>query len=446
MSAVPPSSPLSPSVRLPDRADVVVVGGGLAALCAALAARQAGAGVLLLEQAGPALRGGNTRHSRNLRLTHDAPGPLMPGSYRAEEFIADLRRASKGDGDPALHALLATESVRLADWLTRCGVRFQTEHLPYSRKTAFFLGGGKAAVNSLYATAARSGIDVRLHAGVVAVDPLPSSYGSSSGLSSGPLRVVLDSGAAVQAGAVVVACGGYQANPDWLAAEWGPLAATLHNRGTPHADGQVLRHLLQAGAQPSGAPGRGHLVAVDGRSPRHDGGIVTRVDGFGCGRVIDAAGTLLTPPGETGPPRYSAWGRRVAAGAGGRAVLVVEARRAAELPMRVYPPLPCATAAEAAALAGIPPQAMEAALSGLEPPFLLVPVHPGLTFTGLGLTVDPALRVQRADGGHWPGLYAAGMIIAPQILGSGYVAGAALTVSAVTGRRAGEEAARYVRS
>lgn len=436
MTPAPPfPSALSPA-PLPQRAEVVVVGGGLAALCAALAARQAGAGVLLLEQAGPALRGGNTRHSRNLRLTHDGPGPLMPGRYSAEEFTADLRRASRGDGDPALHDLLAAESVRLADWLARCGVRFQTEHLPYSRKTAFFLGGGKAAVNSLYATAERSGIDVRLHTGVAAVDPG----------SPGPLRVLLDGGQTVQAGAVVVACGGYQANADWLAAEWGPLAATLHNRGTPHADGQVLRHLLQAGAQPSGAPGRGHLVAVDGRSPRHDGGIVTRVDGFACGRVIDAAGTVLTPPGESGPPRYSAWGRRVAAGAGGRAVMVVEARRAAELPMRVYPPLPCATVSQAAALAAVPVEAMASALIGMEPPFLLVPVHPGLTFTGLGLTVDTALRVQRSDGGHWPGLYAAGMIIAPQILGSGYVAGAALTVSAVTGRRAGEEAVRHVRS
>ena len=431
---MPPASdmPHSGAPALPPRADVVVIGGGLAALCAALAARQAGATVLLLEQAGPALRGGNTRHSRNLRLTHDSPGPLMPDSYTAAEFTADLRRASRGDGDPALHDLLAAASVRLPEWLTRCGVRFQTDHLPYSRKTAFFLGGGKAAINSLYATAERSGIGVHLQCGVAGADPHT-------------LSVRLEDGRTIQAGAVVVACGGYQGNLNWLTQEWGPLATTLHNRGTPHADGQVLRALLDAGAQPSGTPGRGHLVAVDARSPRHDGGIVTRVDGFAAGRVIDAAGTVLTPPGETGPPRYSAWGRRVAAGAGGRAVMVVEARRAADLPMRIYPPLPCATVEDAAALSGIAAQAMAAALTGMEPPFLLVPVHPGLTFTGLGLTVDTAMRVQRADGGHWPGLYAAGMIVAPQILGSGYIAGAALTVSAVTGRRAGEEAARHAR-
>lgn len=424
-----PSPSRAAACSLPPVAGVVVVGGGLAALCAALAARQAGADVVLLEQATDALRGGNTRHSRNLRLAHAMPGRLMPGSYTVEEFAADLSRAGRGAGDLAVQHLVAAGSDGLAGWLARCGVGFQTDYLPVSRKTAFFLGGGKAAVNSLYRQAMACGVRVMTGCGVEAVD-------------RDSRRVLLSDGRVLAARAVVVACGGYQGNRDWLATEWGALAEVLHNRGTPHADGRVLRALLDQGALASGMAGTGHLVAVDARSPQADGGIVTRVDGFSLGRVIDRAGVILSPPGETGPPRYSAWGRRVAA-AGGVAFLVVGAAEYPALPLRVWPPERAETVAAVATLTGVAVPLLETALHGMTGPFGVVPIHPGLTFTGYGLSVDTTMAVRWTDGRRRPGLYAAGMIMAPQVLGSGYVAGAALTLSAVTGRRAGEEAARY---
>ena len=143
-----------------ERDDVLVIGGGLAALCAAISARQAGVSVVMAEAAPRELRGGNTRHSRNLRIMHAAPSAALPGAYSEAEFLADLAKASKGAGDPALARQLVRQSALLPDWLAASGVVFQSKHIPFSRKTAFFLGGGKTAINALYAFAERLGVRI----------------------------------------------------------------------------------------------------------------------------------------------------------------------------------------------------------------------------------------------------------------------------------------------
>ena len=161
--------------------DVVVVGGGNAALCAALTAREAlrqaqgrpAGRVVVLERAPREFRGGNSRHTRNLRCAHDAPTAVLTGSYSEEEFYADLLRVNAGETDEALARLLICRSKTCTEWMTRFGVRFQsalrgTLHL--SRTNAFFLGGGKALMNSYYAAAERLGIDVLYDADVVAID------------------------------------------------------------------------------------------------------------------------------------------------------------------------------------------------------------------------------------------------------------------------------------
>jgi len=417
------------------------VGGGTAALCAALAARHKGASVILLDQAPPDQRGGNTRHSRNLRIMHGVPSPLFPGSYDEADFDADLTKAAEGAGGEALRRELILQSATIPDWLAAQGVVFQTiacGGLPWSRKTAFFLGGGKAMINTLYATATRLGVDIHHRSRVTGLCP------------DGTVTVCGATGdeRTIRAKAVVVASGGYQANPVWLAEQWGAEAAALIVRGTPFAAGEPLRALFDLGAASVGTPGACHLVAVDGRLTEADGGIVTRVDGLALGIAIDRDGRRFEDETSiTGPTRYAQWGRRVAALPGAIAHAVWDCDAIDLTPPAILEPIRVDSLEALAALLGVPlaPLAEAAADSGRvkRPPFFTVPIRPGITFTCYGVKVDAQSRVLTADGRPLGCLYAAGMIMAPNVIGTGYLAGAALTIGAVFGRIAGEEAAKY---
>ena len=145
--------------------DVLVIGGGIAALCAAIAAREAGAGVCLLEQAPRWQRGGNTRHSRNFRVVHAAPTPFSPGRYTEDEYLAELRAAPRRAG--AIRRWRgcwcgARPGCRTGSPRTACrSSRPATALLPPSRRTVFCFGGGMVMLNTLYARAQRLGVDLR---------------------------------------------------------------------------------------------------------------------------------------------------------------------------------------------------------------------------------------------------------------------------------------------
>jgi len=133
--------------------DVLVIGGGNAGLSAAIMAAEAGCSVCILEGAPRFYRGGNSRHTRNLRAMHNAPTSVLTDAYEEEEYYQDLLRVTKGKTTEKLARLAIRESQNSVPWLEARGVRFQkalsgTLHL--GRTNAFFLGGGKALVNALY--------------------------------------------------------------------------------------------------------------------------------------------------------------------------------------------------------------------------------------------------------------------------------------------------------
>src|SRR3954467_12395520 len=144
------------------RFDVLVIGGGNAALCAAIEARGAGASVLVLEAAPKFYRGGNTRHTRNMRCAHDAPTDTLSGPYPEDEFWDDLLRVTEGHTDEALARFMISRSKEVLDWMPKQGVRFQPSlggTLSLGRTNSFFLGGGRTMLNSLYNTAEALGVE-----------------------------------------------------------------------------------------------------------------------------------------------------------------------------------------------------------------------------------------------------------------------------------------------
>jgi tricarballylate dehydrogenase len=456
--------------------DVLVLGGGNAALCAAITARRAGASVLLLECAPKPFRGGNSRHTRNLRCMHDHPADVLTDSYPEEEYWQDLLKVTGGQTNEHLARLAIRHTMTCREWMKAHGVRFQpslggTLHL--SRTNAFFLGGGKSLVNAYYRAAESIGIEIEYDTEVRELHIRDGRFMSAIAGRQGTRHEL-------RAKTVVAAAGGFESNYAWLKEAWGDVADNFIVRGTPYNMGWVLRALLDGGAKPIGDPTQGHCVAIDARAPRFDGGIVTRVDAISLGIVVNRQAARFYDEGEDfWPKRYAIWGRLVALQPGQLAYCIIDAKAIGRFMPPVFPPLKAATIGELARALELDPATLEAtvaafnrsvrpgtfdhtvlddcATAGLTPPkshwarridtppFFAYPLRPGLTFTYLGVTVNERAQVIMRDDTRAENIFAAGEIMAGNILGKGYLAGIGMTIGTAFGRVAGEEAARHAR-
>ncbi|MDO7560402.1 MAG: FAD-dependent oxidoreductase, partial [Paracoccaceae bacterium] len=247
--------------------DLVVVGGGNAALCAAIEAAELGASVVILEGAPRDYRGGNSRHTRNFRCMHQGPLSVLTDIYEEEEYFDDLLRVTKGETDEHLARLAIRTSESCLPWMEKQGVRFQPSlsgTLSLSRTNAFFLGGGKALVNAYYNRAADLGVTVIYEAQVTHVDIQDSVFSGVTCDIAGVTQLI-------EGKSVVLASGGFQADLEWLARAWGPAAKNFLIRGTPYNRGVVLKDMIDQGAETVGDPTQCHAVAIDGRAPKYDG-------------------------------------------------------------------------------------------------------------------------------------------------------------------------------
>jgi len=454
--------------------DVVIAGGGNAALCAAMEAARGGASVLMLEAAPKHLRGGNSRHTRNCRYMHEGPEFNLVGTYSEDEFFADLLQVTGGETNEELARMTIRASKDLGHWIQGNGVRWQGPlrgTLQLSRTNAFFLGGGKALVNAYYEECERLGVDVSYEAEVIDIVPEESTMIAVAYQVDGKEQTV-------QAGSVVVASGGFEANLDWLAENWGEAAQNFAIRGTAYNKGRSMAALMERGAKPTGSPHEFHSIAVDARGPQFDGGIVTRLDTVPFGIVVNKEGVRFSDEGvDVWPKRYASWGGLIARQPGQVAFSLLDAKMANEFMPSLYPPVEAQSIPELARAMELDPEVVSATISqfndavvdgtydptilddcrteGLEipkshwarridtPPFMAYPLRTGITFSYRCLAVDELARVLATDGNPMPGIYAAGEAMAGNILGHGYLAGFGMTIGAVFGRIAGREAAKH---
>ena len=232
---------------MPDY-DVLVAGGGNAALCAAIAAARKGRRVLIVESAPKFYRGGNTRHTRNMRCAHDHATATLTGPYSEEEFFDDLLRVTDGNTDQELSRMMIAQSKSMLDWIQEQGVRFQPSlggTISLGRTNSFFLGGGRSMLNSLYRTAEKLGVETRYEHEVIDLEIQNGKFQSATIRHPAGETVIT-------ASAFVAACGGFQADFDWLKEGWGEKAENFLIRGTPYNRGTVTRMLINKGVMQIG--------------------------------------------------------------------------------------------------------------------------------------------------------------------------------------------------
>ena len=455
--------------------DILVIGGGNAALCAAIMAREAGASVSLLESAPFEWRGGNSTHTRNIRCMHDEPQDVLLEAYPEEEYWQDLLKVTGGITNERLAKIAIRESSTCRTWMRKYGVHFQaplsgTLHL--SRTNAFFMGGGKALVNAYYRSAERLGVKIYYNSPVKSIELADRHF----------IAAILENGERIEAKACVLAAGGFESNIEWQREAWGideqgkSPADNFLIRGTTFNQGILLKNMIDAGADSVGDPTQAHMAAIDARAPLYNGGICTRIDCVSLGVVVNEGARRFYDEGEDfWPKRYAIWGRLVAQQPNQIAYSIIDSKSIG----RFMPPvfegtiadnitdlamklkldplilnktiedfnLACRpgtfdhTALDDCHTEGLTPAKTHWATQINVPPFYAYPLRPGVTFTYLGLKTDETTAVQ-FNGKPSNNLFVAGEMMAGNVLGKGYTAGIGMAIGTAFGRIAGQNAAK----
>ena len=273
------------------RADVVVVGAGNAALTAALAAREAGADVLVFERAPEAERGGNTAFTAGaMRTVFDGVEnlrALMPdltdeeirttdfGSYSEDQFFDDMARVTEYRADPDLVEVLVKNSLPTLTWMARKGIRFAPSYgrqaFKIDGRFRFWgglaveaVGGGPGLIESEHKLATEAGIRIAYQA------PVRRLLADEHGV-RGIMAMIDGESTEVMAPAVVLASGGFQANVEWRTRYLGPGWDLAKVRGTRFNTGDGHRMALEIGASSAGHWSGCHAVGWDRNAPEFRG-------------------------------------------------------------------------------------------------------------------------------------------------------------------------------
>lgn len=493
---------------LPSSIDVLIVGGGNAALCAALAAAEHGVSVLVLERAPEEEAGGNTRFTAGaircvyegvedlLDLIPDLPAEMRDitdfGRYDADQFFDDMARVTEYRTDPDLVELLVTRSRDTLLWMRKKGVRF----VPIYGRQAFKVdgkfkfwggltieanGGGPGLLAALTDASRQAGVAIAY--GARAINLIADDQGVSG------VRVRQNGRTQeLRAKAVILACGGFESNAEWRTRYLGPGWDLAKVRGTPYNTGDGIRMALEIGAMPWGNWSGCHAVGWDRNAPAFGDlavGDNFQKHSYPFGILLNARGERFVDEGaDFRNYTYAKYGRAILEQPGQfawqifdrkvlhllrdeyriRQVTKVRADTLEELAAklddvdsdRALDTIRRYNAAIRTDVAFNPNVKDGRCTEGLtirksnwantldEPPFEAYAVTCGITFTFGGLKITPEAQVIDSDGQVMPGLYAAGEMVGG-IFYFNYPGGTGLMSGSVFGRIAGDAAGSAAR-
>jgi tricarballylate dehydrogenase len=484
--------------------DVVVVGGGNAAMCAALSAREAGARVLVLEKAPEAWRGGNGfftaggfrfgfKSFDELRtligdLSDQEAAQMEVDPYTEDDFYDDLMRVTEDCADPDMALLLVRESQNTVRWMKDRGIRwipmFGRQAYKVGGKFRFWgglvleaVGGGPGLIDMEYASAAKAGIDVRFE--TKATRLVTDDRGRVTGL----LVRTPEGTETIAAGAVVLASGGFEANPEMRTRYLGPNWELARVRGTPYNTGDGIRMAIEVGALPWGHWSGCHSVQWDLNAPWHGDrkvGDNFQKHSYPVGIIVNLRGERFVDEGADfrnytyvkygraviGQPRRTAFQifdqkvvdilreeYRIREVTRAEASTIEELARKLEIDepglvktvndfnaavMKDVPFNPAVKDGKGTRGLAVPKSNWAQPLD--TPPYVGYAVTTGITFTFGGLKIDDAARVIDCEQRAIPGLFAAGELVGG-LFYHNYPGGSGLMAGSVFGRIAGRSAA-----
>lgn len=464
----------APGAATTYETDVLVVGGGIAGLSAAISARQEGADVILIEKAPPERRGGNTRFAdAQMRFPHEAD-EFGTRDYTVDDMFSDLMRISRGRANEDLVRTLCENARQTAEWLTGMGLEWEAGYPHTAGYRRSPKSGGQGLIDLLFRRLEGLGGAVSYETG--AVDLIAAADGSVTGVRARSNEGLTDIYAR---GGVVLACGGFEANVEMRVRYLGRFADSLILRGSRYNTGEGLRMAIEAGAQPAGQWGDYHSAVLDARSPRIECG-VTALYNYQMGIFVDHSGHRFLDEGEDFRDHtYVKFSKFIVEQAGGEAWCLFDQKayqreEFARAWRPVGPPLEAGTLKELAGMMDLPPENLmdtvanfnaavqpgEYDLDRLDgkrtvgitppksnwalpldtPPYIAIPVTGGITFTFGGVKCDTTARVIDTRGQVMAGLYAAGEPMG-EIFYFNYPGASSVIRGAVFGKIAGAHAA-----